>query len=264
MTDDTRATIPPERETLPGYGPGSIGPLQLQPPPQATQRTAVALGFAAGKARILRRPTALSALLGMALVVASAIIERRAGSAGAVDRVLAGTFHLIIPLVCFGVAAEASGRERLADAVWPLARLGIARRDVALGTVAAAALASAALSAFFAAASVVLAHAPGGAPLVTDMLLSAWIGALTAAAYSGWFMLGATFLPRGRGRFLVLAADFLVGGSSGFFGAMFPRGNAESLLGGPAPLHLAQAESSVLLGLSALVLGLCAALRCRE
>jgi hypothetical protein len=244
--------------------PASLGPVEVTPPPPARAFAAILLGASAARARVVRRPTALAALLGLALLGVATVIERRAGSAGAVDRVLGGTFRVIIPLVTFGVAAAATGHDRLRDAVWPLARYGASRRDLALGTILFAIVASATLAALFAILSVVLAHGPGEPPLLRDALQSAWIGALTASAYAAWFSFGAVFWKRGRGRWIPLLLDLLVGASTGLLGAVFPRGNAQSLLGGAAPLHLSQASSSAVLALSALALTLVASLLCRQ
>jgi hypothetical protein len=137
-------------------------------------------------------------------------------------------------------------------------------RDVALGTILCAMAASAALAALFAVVSVVLAHSPSEPPLLRDAFQSAWIGALTASAYAAWFSFGAVFWKRGRGRWVPLVLDLLFGASTGLLGAVFPRGNAQSLLGGAAPLHLSQPSSSVVLALSALALTVLASLLCRE
>jgi hypothetical protein len=254
----------PPRETLPGRRRTAIGPLQLDVQPAVGPGTSMVLGFAAGRDRVLRRPTALSALLGVALVIVGAVIERHAGGAGAVDRALSGTFRLVIPLVSFGVAADAACRGDLREAVWPIARYGASRRGVAAGVIAAAILIAAALAALFAVGSVGLAHGPSDLPLLRDAFQSAWIAALTASAYVAWFSLGATFFKRGRGRWLPLAADFLFGGSTGLLGALLPRGNAQNLLGGAAPVHLGQAASSAILLAAAMVLTLLAACRCRR
>ena len=244
--------------------PGPPGAAELAPPPPARLGAAILLGASAARARVLRRPIALAALLGVALIVVSTVIERRAGSAGAVDRVLGSTFRVILPLVTFGVTAAATGHDRLSDAVWPLARYGASRRDLALGTILFAVAASSALAALFAVVSVVLAHGPSEPPLLRDALQSAWIGALTASAYAAWFSFGAVFWKRGRGRWIPLLLDLLFGASTGLLGAVFPRGNAQSLLGGAAPLHLSQPSSSAALALSALALTLLASLLCRE
>jgi hypothetical protein len=253
-----------DRTTLPGRAPGGLPPISLDAPPPAPPRQAVRLGFAMARARLWRRPPLLTAVLGAALVVVAALVERRVGSAGAVDRTLTATFNLVIPLATFGLAAEACGRGNLREGVWSAARHGVARRDVALGAVLAAALASGALAALYAVLAVAVAHAPGNPPFATDALTSAWVAALAAAAYTGWFALGSTFGRRGGGRWLVLLADFLIGGGVGLAGAILPRANAASLLGGTAPLGLPQAGSSAILLAAALVLTGLAALRCRE
>jgi hypothetical protein len=253
-----------ERATMPGRTPGPLPPLSLEAPPAAPPAVALAIGLAIGRARVLQRPTALTALLGAALVVVSGIIERRVGSAGAVDRALAATFNVVVPLTSFAVAAEVSGRGDLRAAAWAAARFGVARRDVALGAIGAAALASATLGAGFAALAVLVAHAEGNAPLLHDLFTSAWIAALTAAAYTAWFTAGATFGRRGGGRWVPLVADFVLGGSTGLAGAILPRAHATSLLGGAAPLGLSQASSSAVLAVSVVVLASLAAFRCRE
>ena len=255
----------PDGAAPPDRGPGSSAPVQLAPPPPAGLGASVRLGASAARARILRRPTALAVALGLALIVTATVIERRVGSAGAVDRVLGGTFRLIIPLVTFAVAAAATGYDRLREAVWPLARFGASRRHVALGTILAAVAASAALAALFAALSVVLAHSPGEPPLLRDAFKSAWIGALTASAYAAWFSFGAAFWKRGRGRWIPLVLDLLFGASTGLLGAVFPRGDAANLLfGGAAALQLSQPASSAVLAASAVLLTLFASLLCRE
>jgi hypothetical protein len=262
-------SIPPavaaaERSTLPGRHPSPLPPLVLDAPPPAGMRTALWAGAAMTRQRLLRRPSVLLAVLGLALAVVGALIERRAGEAGAVDRALAGTFRLVIPLVTFGVVGMATGRGRLREAAWPAARFGLSRRDVTLGIVAATCAAAAALGALLALVSVVSAYAPGGEPLVSDALISAFVGALTGAAYAGWLAFGSTFFRRGGGLWAVLAADFLLGASTGPAGAVFPRGHAQNLLGGAPPLGLPQPASTAALLAIAIVLGLAAALRSRD
>lgn len=256
-----RDSLPP-RDTLPGRLRTVLGSRELDVQPEVGLGASVALGFAVGRERLSRRPTLLSALLGVALVIVGAIIERRAGAAGAVDRALSGTFRLVIPLVSFGVAAEAAGRGDLREGVWSIARYGVSRRAVALGLMAMAMVVSMALAALFAVGSATLAHAPGDPPLLRDAFQCAWIGALTASSYTAWFSLGATFWKRGRGRWLPFAADFLVGSSTGLLGAVLPYGHGRNLLGGAAPMHLPQLASSAILLGSAVLLALFAARRC--
>jgi len=255
---------PAERVTLPGRAPDGTPPVARDAPPPAASIEALRIGFAMARARVMRRPTALTALLGAALVVVAGLVERRVGSAGAVDRALAAAFNLVVPLASFAIAAEAIGRENLRDAVWSAARYGVARREVALGAIGAAVAVSAPLSALYAALAVLVAHGQGNPALAGDLLTSAWVAALAAAAYTAWFALGATFGRRGGGRWAPLLADFVIGGSTGLAGALLPRANAASLLGGAAPLGMTQASSSAILAASALVLAGIAALRCRE
>jgi hypothetical protein len=254
LPDASRATLPGAHDDR--------SPIPRTAPPPAPTSTALALGFALGRARILRRPSATATILGGALVLVAALIERRAGSAGAVDRTLAATFNLVLPLVTFALAAEVAGRGNLREGLWSVARHGVARRGVALGVVAAGLIAAATLGAGFALLAVAGAHAEGNPPLGHDAFTSAWIGALTASAYLAWFSVGATFGRRGAGRWIPLVADFALGSTSGILGVVLPRAHAVSLLGGIAPLGLPQASSTVTLVASALILAAFAALRC--
>ncbi|XXT23049.1 hypothetical protein WME94_16025 [Sorangium sp. So ce429] len=225
---------------------------------------AVRLGVEMALGRLRARRPLLALGLGVALAVAAAVIEVAFGSAGAVDRALLATFRLVTPLTVFALVADAADRTALREAAWPAARFGASSHHVALGIALAAALSAALVGALLAVVVVAIAHGPGAAPFVRDVLTSGWIGALTGAAYAGWFSLGATFLRRGHGRFVPLAVDFLLGGSAGIVGALMPRGNAVNLLGGPPPLGLGQLASAGLLALGAFLLALAAAARCRE
>jgi hypothetical protein len=170
----------------------------------------VFLGARLGFARLRHRRTAGALLLAAALAVTGAWIELAAGSLGAVDRALAGTFRLVLPLLTFALAAS----------------------------------------------TVLLAHSPSAPPLARDLLLSSWIGAVTAPAYAAWVAFGGTFW-RGRGRYVPIVADFLIGGSTGLAGALLPRAHASSLLGlASGPLSLPPPASfAVLFGLTAALLG---------
>ncbi len=224
----------------------------------------VRLGMEMALSRLRARRPLLALGLGVALAAAAAVIEVAFGSSGAVDRALLATFRVVTPITIFALAADAADRTALRDAAWPAARFGASSHHVALGIALATALTAALVGALLAVVVVAAAWGPGAAPFIRDMLLSGWIGALTGAAYAGWFSLGATFLRRGLGRFVPLAADFLFGGSAGVVGALMPRGNAVNLLGGPSPLGLGQPASAGLLALSAVLLVLAASARCRE
>jgi hypothetical protein len=123
---------------------------------------------------------------------------------------------------------------------------------------------SAILSVLFAALAVVVAHADGNPPLAGDLVTSGWIAALTAAAYTGWFSLGATFGRRGGGRWVPLLLDFILGAGTGLAASFLPRAHAASLLGGSGPLGMPQSSSSLVLAASAMALSGVAAARCRE
>ncbi|WP_437579874.1 hypothetical protein [Sorangium sp. So ce887] len=224
----------------------------------------VRLGMEMALSRLRARRPLLALGLGVALAATAAVIEVAFGSSGAVDRALLATFRLVTPITIFALAADAADRTALRDAAWPAARFGASSHHVALGIALATALTAALVGALLAVVVVAAARGPGAAPFIRDMLISGWIGALTGAAYAGWFSLGATFLRRGLGRFVPLAADFLFGGSAGVVGALMPRGNAVNLLGGPSPLGLGQPASAGLLALSAVLLVLAASARCRE
>jgi hypothetical protein len=222
--------------------------------------SALAAGFAMGAARLRRRPAWLAAALGLALAIASALVERRVTSVGAVDRALEATFGLVLPLAAFAAVSAVTSRERLRDAVWPLARYGGSARALALGACAAAAGAAAAFGALAAVLVVLVAHAPAAPPLVADAAVSAWLGALAGAAYVGWFSLGAAFGRRGVLRFAPLALDFTVGGTGGVLGAILPRGHVHALLGGAAPLGLPRlACTAALVGTAVVLTSLAAA-----
>ncbi|MGK4005946.1 hypothetical protein WMF31_25215 [Sorangium sp. So ce1036] len=254
-------------ESAPGAGAQAVQPLRTaegEAERRAPALLAVRLGMEMAGSRLRARRPLLSLGLGLSLAIAAAVIEVSFGSSGAVDRALLATFRLILPLTLFALAADAARRTTLRDAAWPAARFGAPSHHVALGIALATALAGALVGALLALAVVVIARSPGDAPFVRDVLISGWVGALTGAAYAGWFSFGATFLRHGRGRFVLLAADFLLGGSAGVAGALLPRGHAVNLLGGPAPLGLGQPASAGLLALSALFLVLASAARSRD
>jgi hypothetical protein len=243
---------------------GGAPPVILDAPPPASAWTGIGIGVEVGLQRLARRSTWLVSLLGIALAVVGAIIERRVSSAGAVDRALHGAVGLILPLVVFAIVTGVIGRAHLREACWSAARFGVARRDVALGIVIATAGVGGAVALLIMLTSVVAAHSTSAPPLAGDALTSAWIGALTGAAYVGWFSFGATIFQRGGGRFIPLTIDLVLGGSAGIVGVILPRGNAQNLIGGLAPLGLSQPASTAILLTSAIVLGVGAAIRCRE
>ena len=260
-------SAPPEtfgdRITLPGRGAPTLPPVSASPLRPASLSTAVAIGARFAIRRLSRRGPALAFGLAFALTVAGAVIERKVAGAGAVDRALAGCFGLMVPLLSFALLLATTGRARLADAAWSAARYGVPRREVALGLVAVTAGAAATASALLALTSVAVAHTAASPPLAPDLFTSGWIGLLTGAAYAGWFALGASFGRRGGGRLVPLLLDFTLGGA-GIVAAVLPHGNAQNLLGGAAPLGLAQPASAAVLIAASIFTALGAAFRCKE
>jgi len=212
----------------------------------------ILLGARLGLSRLRHRRTAGALFLALALCVAGAWIELSAGSLGAVDRALAGTFRLVVPLLTLALVSRAGTREGVGAGAYPLARFGLPRFAVAFGGAASGAVAAVAASAALAAVTVLFSHSASAPPLAGDMLMSAWIGGMTALAYAGWVAFGGTFWG-GRGRWAPVVADFLIGGSTGLAGALLPRAHASSLLGlASGPLSLPpQVSSAALVGMGA-------------
>lgn len=226
--------------------------------------TGVRLGFVTASRRCVSRATWLLVALSVALVISGGIIERRMTTAAAVDRSLLSTFRLVIPLYCFALTSIACDRLGLREAAWSVARFGAARRDVALGIVLSLVAASTLGGVVLSMAAVVSAYAPSSRSLVTELFTSGWIGGLVAGAYAAWFAFGSTFFYRGRGRWLSLLFDFLLGSGTGAIAAAFPRSHARGLLGDIGPTHFSQPQSCVALIVMVIVLSLLAIGRARD
>jgi len=130
-----------------------------------------------------------------------------------------------------------------------LARYGVSRRHLAVGVLAASVLSLAAVGCLLAAIGV-LATSVGEPGWMRDLLTSAWIGALAGGAYAAWFLLASTFGRRGGGRPAALALDWVLGSTSSFAAAPWPRGHVRNLLGSTPVLDMSQ--SAALLALLAL------------
>lgn len=229
--------------------------------PTSRAARGVLLGAELAVSRLRERRTYGALLLAFALAFAGARIELAAGTLGAVDRALASTFRLVIPVLTVALVSRAASREGLGPGVYSLARFGLPRSALALGVVAASALVAAIAGALLAAVTVLAAHASGAPPLAFDLLESSWIAAATALAYAAWTALGTTYF-RGRGLWIPVGADFLLGGSTGLAAALLPRAHATSLLAiGPAPLSLPPVTSFAALYAMAIACALAAAAR---
>lgn len=223
--------------------------------------SAIVLGLGIARERLVRRRAALTVVLGAALIVVAAWIERRVGSLGASDRTLLAAFRVVIPLVALSLSAEASARDNLRGSVYCLARFGVTRRSAALGVVIAAIASSAVISFAFAVLAVLASGGGGALPVGVDALTSGWIGGLTGAAYASYCSLGASFGRRGSFRWAPVVVDWIAGGGTGLFAALFPRAHAESLLGGVASMGLSQSGSAIVLVIMTVIAGAIAALR---
>lgn len=218
--------------------------------------TALRAGLSIASARLRTRAFAMSLGLAFALALAATFVQRRVGSSGAVDRSLGTIFTWIIPLSSFATVSAVIGSRSLKDAVWPVARFGLPRQSVAVAVTLANAFACAVVAVLLAWVALVFAHTSSSVPLGSDLFTTGWIALFTGVSYGAWFSLGAAFGRRGGGRGIVLALDFVLG-KLGLFGVVFPRGNAENLLGFDAPLHVSQpASSALLIGVSLIVTGL--------
>ncbi|MBI4952928.1 MAG: hypothetical protein HY908_12915 [Myxococcales bacterium] len=216
-------------------------------------------GFGLALARL--RPRGLIVLaLGLAGALAAALVERATAPMSAPDRSLAFACGFVLPLVALAVVSLATGAEELGASVWCLSRHGLSRRASLLGVGLAVVAATALAALVIVEATLAVAHggSPGG-----DALTSGWIAALGAAAYASLALAGARLLRRGRGRYLVVLLDLLLGGGH-VWGLPWPRAHLASLLGGPAAYGLSQADSSLVLGAVALGAGLVATVVARD
>ena len=227
-------------------------------------RIAIRSGFSLGVSRLARRSTGLLVLLGAALAVTGALIERRVTPVESTDRALEATFAFLVPLVTFALVAQLTGRIHLADRAYRVARFGVARRDVALGLVGAGVAFSIAASAGMALFTVLVAGEGSVAQQATEVFTTSGIAALSAAAYAAWFSFGATFWSRGSGRFVPLALDFALRGSAGALAFSLPRAHVDNLLGVVASIDVSPRVSSAALAVIAVALSLLASLRCGE
>jgi hypothetical protein len=221
------------------------------------------LGCASGLMRLTQRRALVAGASGLGIVALVAVAEKRAALYGAASRVLENeVFGLILPIALVLASRRALDPTRLDVAAMPLARFGPSRRTVALGLVLASMIGAALLAASAAALAAVLAHDPTAPAIRLDAFSSAWIGALGGTAYAAFFAFGATYGSQGGGRWWGLAADFLLGSTSGVGALLAPRAHIENLLGGQPPMLLSQPASAACLAAIGVAFTLLALLRC--
>jgi hypothetical protein len=191
--------------------------------------------------------------LGWALLALGGAAATRLGASGhAVDHAVRGTFGpLLLPLLALACVGLICPEARLDEGARSLVLLGAPRRRSALAMGLAVMGLAAASAGVIGALVVAVAHGPADAPLLADLLSTAGVSALGAAAYASYFMMGSAYLGRAGGGILFVV-DFLAG-SLGVGALLTPRGHLRALLGGPLAAHLAPRVSSVLLAVLALV-----------
>jgi hypothetical protein len=212
--------------------------------------------------RLCRRSALFVLAIAWLFVILAAALERRAALAGAADRALTGaTFGIALPCVVLLALEFSCSGQRLDGATDLLARFGANRRVVILGFVLGAAAVSTAAGAVLGTSAVLVTRPFSDPDLLGDVCATSWIGALAGTTYGGWLALGSAFGRAGRGRFWVLAVDWLVGSSGTPLGLPFPRGHVAHLLGQAASPSLPLFAAVVVLAASGLLCGLVAAWR---
>ena len=166
----------------------------------------------------------------------------------------------VVPLSTFAVVSLLIGRARVDDRIWSVAAHGLPKRHLVVGLATIVIVVSAVVAVLTTAAALVVAY--GSMPgLATDLATSSWIAALAGAAYAVWFILGASFLRLGRGRWVPLIADFILGESDTVLAVIWPRPHLDNLAGGAGVLDISQPTSSVLLAAMTLIVLCLAAIR---
>jgi len=206
-------------------------------------------------ARVFRTPRALLALGAWSvLALGFALAARSRGSANGADHVLVNAYGaLILPLLAYTLVGAVLGARSLAASIAPVVRLGAAPTRAAVVTVGVAVGAGAAVGAVLASVVALLAHGSGDPPAASDALASAYAGALGGAAYTAWFVVGASFGKRGGGRAVLLVADWVLGLGRGAVALATPRAHLRNLLGGTAPMEWSGRASAAALVMIAVV-----------
>lgn len=200
--------------------------------------------------RLWRRASLVALLLATGLVVVAALLERHSSALEAADHTLVGAvFGVAVPVLGYLVMECAAGGRRLDSSLDELARHGANRRAAVLGLLGVSAAATAAAAVALAAIGVTVARGLSDAALPADLLASAWIGAVAGIAYTAWFSFGSSFGRKGGGRFWALCVDWVLGSTTTFAAAPWPRGHIRNLLGAAPVLALAQWQGAVALGL---------------
>ncbi|MDF3066431.1 MAG: hypothetical protein K0R38_2032 [Polyangiaceae bacterium] len=209
-------------------------------------------GVDLARQRLRQGSTGVACALALAFALGVALLERAQGRVGAADRALSGgAFGIALPLLCYFLVSRVCAGRNLREAVAPLARHGLDRRQLALGLALPPALVAAAFAALGGLLVVAVTRGLGDPELSKDALASFWIGLVSGPAYVAAFV-GASALGRaGRGRSWLLLADFVLGAGTSFVAFPWPKAHVRNLLGGGATLDMSQlAALLALLGMS--------------
>jgi hypothetical protein len=217
-------------------------------------------------ARLARTPRAwLTVAAWAGLAIAAAVYKRVDHAPHGADLVMLGAFGSVaLPLLAYAIVGAALGGESLPRSGRSLVALGAGRASVALASLLVAMAAAALLCAVLGAGLALLAHAADDPPLLRDTLTCAWVSALGGIAYTALFGMGAAMGPRGAGRGVLLAADWIVGSGTSAGSVLFPRAHLRALLGGDPPLAMPQAACSGTLALLAVAFVAAATLLARR
>ena len=172
-------------------------------------------------------------------------------SAHAIARALDLYASIAVPLLVFAVVSAGLDGNGLARSGRALVRLGAPRGRVASTTAFVTMLASAVVAGIMGAVVIACAHGAGDPRLATDVMQTMGFGALAAAAYAAYFLMGSALIGSFWGRGIFLMLDFIVGSDDGLGAAFTPRGHFRNVLGGEAPFDMAPSDS--LMALAAIV-----------
>lgn len=205
-------------------------------------------GIDMARERLSQRATLVASALALSFELGDAILERTQSAFGAADRALSGgTFGIALPLLCYFLVARVADGKNLREAVLPLARHGLDRRNLTLGLAVPPALVAAAFAGLSSVLVVLVTRSPSDPRLASDALTSLWIGLVSGLAYVAAFTGASALGRRGQGRFWLLMADFVLGAGDSFLALPWPRAQVRNLLGGSQALELSQLSALLLL-----------------
>lgn len=191
-----------------------------------------------------------AALLTVVFAIVSAWLANLASPRTAVDQTLSGpVFGVALPLlVCFAMG-QLTEHEGFARATYSMGRYGASRRRVALGLILLAVLIGAFSGSLLGGLAVALTRSLDEPAGLLDLATTAWIGALGGAAYGTLFALGTALDARGRGRLVLLVADWLLGSGVSVVAVPWPRGHLQNLLGATPVLGMPQWSATLVLAI---------------